>query len=111
MSCDCIYGSILDGIRQPILFTFISNKPSGYKVFCRIETIPFRIIKKSVLNTVTFCLENDKNEEADFNGETSTFTLQFIKIGLIKKVFKNLKLVHFASAKSTIQTQKTLLVR
>ena len=29
---------------------------------------------------MTFYLEDDKNEEVDFNGETVTFTLQMIKI-------------------------------
>ena len=35
---------------------------------------------KSVLNTITFHLEDDINEEVDFNGETLIFTLQMIKI-------------------------------
>ena len=37
-------------------------------------------INKSVLNTITFYLEDDNNEEVDFNGETLIFTLQMIKI-------------------------------
>ena len=32
------------------------------------------------MNTITFYLEGDNNEEIDFNGETLTFTLQTIKI-------------------------------
>ena len=35
---------------------------------------------KSVFNTITFYLEDDKNEEVDFNGETLTFNLQKIKM-------------------------------
>ena len=34
LKCDCIDGSIQDGVRQPILFTFVLDKPSGYKIFC-----------------------------------------------------------------------------
>ena len=30
LKCDCIDGSIQDGVRQPILFTFVLDKPSGY---------------------------------------------------------------------------------
>ena len=34
LKCDCIDGSNQDGVRQPILFSFVLDKPSGYKVFC-----------------------------------------------------------------------------
>ena len=80
LKCDCIDGSIQDGVRQPILFSFVLAKPSGYKLFCEPETIHFKKINKSVLNTITFYLEHDNNEEVDFNQETLTFTLQMIKI-------------------------------
>ena len=80
LNCDCIDGSIQDGVRQPILFSFVLDKPSGYKVFCEPETIHYKKINKSVLNTITFYLEDDNNEEVDFNQETLTFTLQMIRI-------------------------------
>ena len=80
LKCDCIDGSIQDGVRQPIMFSFVLDKPAGYKVFCEPETIHYKKINKSVLNTITFYLEDDNNEEVDFNGETLTFTLQMIKI-------------------------------
>ena len=80
LKCDIIDGCIQDGIRQPILFSFVLDKPSGYKIFCEPETIHYKKINKSVLNTITFYLEDDNNEEVNFNGETLTFTLQMIKI-------------------------------
>ena len=80
LKCDCIDGSIQDGIRQPILYSFVLDKPSGYKIFSEPETIHYKKINKSVLNTITFYLEDDNNKEVDFNGETLTFTLQMIKI-------------------------------
>ena len=80
LKCDCIDGSIQDGVRQPTLFSFILDKPSGYKAFCEPETIHYKKINNSVLNTMTFYLEVDNNEEVDFNGETLSFTLQMIKI-------------------------------
>ena len=79
LKCDCIDGSIQNGLRQPILFTFVLDKPSGYKIFCEPETIHYKK-NKSVLNTITFYLEDDNNDEVDFNQETLTFTLQMIKI-------------------------------
>ena len=80
LKCDCIDGIIQDGVRQPIIFSFVLDKPSGYKVFCEPETIHYKKINKSVLNTITFYLEDDNNEEVNFNRETLTFTLQMIKI-------------------------------
>ena len=81
LKCNCINGSIQDGIRQPILFSFVLDKPSGYKIFCEPKTIHFyKKTNKSVLNTISFYLEDDNNEKVDFNGETLTFTLQMIKI-------------------------------
>ena len=80
LKCDIIDGSFQDGIRQPILFSFVLDKPSGYKVFCEPETIHYKKINKSILNTITFYLKDDNNEEVDFNQESLTFTLQMIKI-------------------------------
>ena len=80
LKCDCIDGSIQNGLRQPILFTFVLDKPSGYKIFSEPETIHYKKINKSVLNTITFYLQDENNKEVDFNQETLTFTLQMIKI-------------------------------
>ena len=80
LKCDAIDGSVVIGIRQPILYSFVLDKPSGYKVFCEPETIHYKKINKSVLNNITFYLEVDNDKEVDFNGETLNFTLQLIKI-------------------------------
>ena len=80
LKCDCIDGSVVVGSTQPILYSFNLDKPPGYKVFCEPETVHYKKINKSVLNTITFYLENDMNEEVNFNQETVTFTLQMIKI-------------------------------
>ena len=80
LKCDCTDGSIQNGVRQPILFSFVLDKPSGYKIFREPETIHYKKINKSVLNTITFYLEDDNNEEVNFNENTLTFTLQMIKI-------------------------------
>ena len=80
MKCDVIDDSVVDGVRQPILYSFDLDKPSGYKVFCEPERIHYKKMNKSILKTITFYLEDDNNEDVDFNGETLTFTLQMIKI-------------------------------
>ena len=80
LKCDVIDGSVVNGIRQPILYSFVLDKPSGYKVFYEPETIHYKKTNKSVLNTITFYLEDDNNKVVDCNGETMTFTLQMINI-------------------------------
>ena len=79
MKCDVIDGSFENGIRKPIFYTFILDKPFGYKVFYEHETIHHQITNKSVWNTITFLLENDNHKEVNGNGETLTFTLQLMK--------------------------------
>ena len=73
MKCDVIDGSVVDGVKQPIL-------ASGYKLFSEPETIHCKKIIKSILNTMTFYLEDDNNGEKIFNDGILTFTLQMIKI-------------------------------
>ena len=80
MKCDVIDRSVVNGVRQRILFSFIFDKPSGSKVFGEPETIHYKKINKAVLITITFYLEDDNNEEVNFNGKTLTFTLQMIRI-------------------------------
>ena len=79
LKCDCIDGSLVNGIRQSILYSFVLDKLPGYKVFSEPETIHYKKINKSVLNTITFYIENNDHKEVDFNQETLTFTLQMIK--------------------------------
>ena len=54
--------------------------PGNYTIEDLHYKIHYKKINKSVLNTITFYLEDDNNEEVNFNQETLTFTLQMIKI-------------------------------
>ena len=80
MKCDIIDGSVVNGLRQPILYSFVLDKLPGYKVFCEPERVHYKKIIETVLKTITFYLEDDNNGEVDFKQETLTFTLQMIKI-------------------------------
>ena len=80
LKCDVIDGSVVNGIRQPILYSFVLDKKPGYKIFSEPETEHYKKINKSVLIIITFYLEDDNNKEVDFNQETLTFTLQMVKI-------------------------------
>ena len=80
MTADILDGDVVNGIREPNLLSFVLNKPSEYKVVCEPETIYYKKINKSFLNTITLFLKDDNNKEVDFNGETLTFAIQMIKI-------------------------------
>ena len=80
MKANVIDGSIVKGSGQPLLYSFVLVIPAGYKVLSQPETVHYKEINKSFLNSITFHLKNDKNKEVDFIVETLTFTLQLIKI-------------------------------
>ena len=42
LKCEVIDGAVVDGVRQPILFSFVLHKPTGYKVFSEPETIHYK---------------------------------------------------------------------
>ena len=44
VKCEVIDGSVVDGVRQLVLFTFVLDKLSGYKIFCEPETIHYKKI-------------------------------------------------------------------
>ena len=79
LKCDCIDGSIQDGLGQPFLFSFVLDKPNGYKIFVGLKQFTTKK-NKSVWNTITFYLEDNNNAEVDFNQEVLTFALQMIKV-------------------------------
>ena len=75
-----IDGSVANGFRQPILCSFVLDKPAGYKEVFESKTIRLKKINKFVLKTLIFYLEDDNDEDVNLYGETLTFTLQLIKI-------------------------------
>ena len=80
MKCVVIDGYVLDGVRQLLFFSFLLDKPAGYKVFCQFETIHCKKINKSVLNIITYYLEDEDKEEFDFNGKNDYFYITFDQI-------------------------------
>ena len=84
MKCYFINGSVVNCIGQRILFSFVLDKPSGFKVFWEPETKHYKKTNETVLNTITFYLEDDNNQELNSNQQTLVFTLQMIKIQYIK---------------------------
>ena len=80
LKCDCIQGSIVNGIREPILYSFALSAPPGHKIYKEPRVKLFKKINKSVLSHITFYFEDDDHKPVDFNTETVSFTCQLIKI-------------------------------
>ena len=80
LKCDCVDGSIVNGIREQILCSFNLSAPPGYKIIKEPNIILYKKINKTRLDNIHFFLEDNNHNPVDFNGETLTFTIQIIKI-------------------------------
>ena len=80
LKCDCIQGSIVNGIREPILFSFALSSRPGHKIYKEPRIKLFKKINKSVLSHITFYFEDDDHKPVDFHNETISSTCQLIKI-------------------------------
>ena len=80
LKCNSIQGSIVDGVREPILSSFALSSPPGHKIYKEPRVKLFKKINKSVLSHITFYFEDDDHKPVNFNGETVSFTCQLIKI-------------------------------
>ena len=80
LKCDCIHGSLVNGIREPILYSFALSSPPGHKIYNEPKVKLFKKINNSVLSHITFYFEDDDHKPVDFNNETISFTCQLFKI-------------------------------
>ena len=80
LKCDCIQGSIVNGIREPILYSFALSSPPGHKIYKEPRVKLFKKVNKPVLSHITFYFEDDDHKPVDFHNETTSFTCQLIKI-------------------------------
>ena len=80
LKCNCIQRSIINGVRETILYSFSLSSPPGHKIHKEPRVKLFKEINKSVLSHITLYFEDDDYKLVDFHGETITFTCQLIKI-------------------------------
>ena len=76
---DCINSSIVNGTREPILYSFALDQPPGYKIYKERRVKLFKKVKKSILSHITFYLEDDDHKPDNFNNEAKSFICQLIK--------------------------------
>ena len=79
LKCDCINGSIVNGVKEHILYSFVLYSPSGHKIYSQPRVKRFKKINKSILSHITIYFEDDDHKPIDFNNETISFTCQVIK--------------------------------
>ena len=80
LKCDCIQGSIVNGVRERILYSFALSSPPGHKIYKEPRVKLFKKVNKSVLSHIMFYFEDDDHKSVDFHNETVSFTCQLIKI-------------------------------
>ena len=73
LKCDCIQGSIVNGTREPILYSFAFSSPPGHKMYKEPRVKLFKKVIKSVLSHITFYFEDDDHKPVGFDGETVSF--------------------------------------
>ena len=80
LKCNVVDGSIVNGVREPILYSFALDQPPGHKIYKEPKVKLFKKINKSILSHITFYFEDDDYKPVDFNNEIVLFTCQLIKI-------------------------------
>ena len=80
LKCNCIQGSIVNVVGEPILYSFALSSPPGHKIYKESRVKLFKKINKSVLSHITFYFEDDGYKRVDFHNETISFTCQLIKM-------------------------------
>ena len=80
LTADCVQGSIVNGTREPILYSFgLPSKPA-YKIYKEPKKEFFKKVNKSVLSHITFYLEDDAHIPNDVNVEMMSLTCQIVNI-------------------------------
>ena len=54
LKCDCIQGSIVNVVREPVLYSFALDQPPGHKIYKQPIIKLFENINNSILSPITF---------------------------------------------------------
>ena len=65
LKCDCIQGSVVNGVREPISYSFALSSPPSQKIIKEPRVKLFKKLK-SVLSHITFYLEDDDHKSVVF---------------------------------------------
>ena len=79
LKCNYINGSIVYGVREPILYSFALTSPPGNKINKEPRFKLFKEINKSVLSLITFYIEDGDHKPVHFNREKTCFFANQVK--------------------------------
>ena len=79
LKTDCLQFSPVNGIREPILYSFALDQPPSHKIYNQARIRLVKKVIKPLLSHITFYLEDDDHKLVDFKNETICFTCQLIK--------------------------------
>ena len=79
LKCDCTNGSIVNGVREPVLQSLALSSPPGLILYKEPRIRLFKKLEKSVLSHINFYFEDDDHRPVDFKNETKSFTCQLNK--------------------------------
>ena len=80
LKCNVVDGSIVNGVREPVLSSSGLDQPPNHKIYKEPKFKLFKKINKLVLSHLTFYLEDEDYKPVGFNGETISLKWQLIKI-------------------------------
>ena len=80
LKSNVVDGSIVNGVREPFLYSFALDQPPGHKLYKEPKVKLFKKMNKSVLSHITFYFEDDDYKPVDFNNEIVLPTCQLIKL-------------------------------
>ena len=83
LKCDYMNGGIVNGVREPLLFSFAFSSPPGHRIYKKPRIKLFKKVNNSILSHTTFYFEDDDHKPVDFNGETISFTCQIFEIYIL----------------------------
>ena len=80
LNCDCFNGSILNGIRCRVIFSFALNVCPGHWVIERPRRKKIGEINRLFFNFITYYPEDNDCNVVDFTVETIIFTVLLVRI-------------------------------
>ena len=79
LCCNCIVGSLKNGLPSNILFTIILNEVPGAKIVREPNLILYKHIYKEKIDIIEFWFEDNNGNRVEMHGELVEFTLHMKK--------------------------------
>ena len=79
LKCDCVNGSIVNGIPETNFYGFALDKPPCQQIYKEPRVKFFERSNESVLSHITFYLEDDDHKAVVFNEGTIFLLVNYIK--------------------------------